>query len=103
MSDDIPTNIIAARLDRYAANGLADEAEDHKDDLRKARIQFCFALEALQYAGVPSADIDDIARAVHDAISRRDAQLEKDLSAARRWGDPISLADLDAFIVERKS
>ena len=95
MPDAIPTNVTAERFDRYAARGLADDAPDRKEDLRLAAQHLIWALGHLRDADAKAADMAELARVGHDAISSRDGQLDKDLDAAGCWFDPVDLTELE--------
>ena len=98
MPDTIPTNVTAERFDRYAAQGLADEAPDRKADLRLALQHILWGLGHLRDAGAKSTDMADLAKCAHDAISNRDGQLDRDLDAVGCWDDAIDLSDLDHLL-----
>ncbi len=98
MPDTIPTNVLAARLDRYAAHGLADEARDRKEDLRLGLQHMLWTLSHLRDAGVSADYLEDLAKGAHDAISKRDAALNADIDAAGQWAESIDLAELEALL-----
>jgi hypothetical protein len=97
--DNIPTtNVTAERFDRHARNGLADEAPDHKEDLRLAGQYLLWGLQHLRDAGADADRITYIAGCVHDAITKRDEVLNRDLDAAGRWADAVDLSELEGVI-----
>jgi hypothetical protein len=93
--DTIPTSVTAERFDRYAARGLADEAPDRKADLRLAAQYLLWGLGHLKDAGAEADRITYIAQCVHDAITKRDEVLNKDLDAAGFWAEPVDLVELE--------
>jgi hypothetical protein len=95
--DTIPTTVTAERFDRYAARGLADDAPDRKEDLRLGLQHLLWAFGHLRDAGVSADYLADLACCAHDAITKRDGQLNRDLDAAGVWFDPVDLAELEAL------
>ena len=95
MTDTIPTNVTAERFDRYAAQGLADDAPNRKEDLRLGLQHILWALGHLRDAGVSDDYLADLAACTHDAITKRDEILNRDLSAAKRWAEPVDLVELE--------
>jgi hypothetical protein len=94
----ISTSVTAERFDRYAAQGLADEARDRKEDLRQGLQHILWALGHLRDAGVSADYLGDLAKCAHDAITKRDAALNADIDAAGQWAEAVDLADLEAKI-----
>jgi hypothetical protein len=95
MPDTIPTNVTAERFDRYAARGLADDAPFRKDDLRLGLQHILWALGHLRDAGVSADYLADLAACTHDAITKRDEVLNKDLDNAGCWAEPVDLVELE--------
>jgi hypothetical protein len=93
--DGIPTNVTASRFDRYAARGLADEAVNRKEDLRLGLQHMLWALGHLKDAGAWPSYMEDLAKCAHDAISTRDAQLNRDIDAAGQWAEAVDMAELE--------
>jgi hypothetical protein len=93
--DTIPTNVTAERFDRYAARGLADDAPDRKEDLRLGLQHILWALGHLRDAGVSDDYLADLAACAHDAITKRDQVLNKDLDNAGCWAEPVDLVELE--------
>lgn len=98
MPDNISTAVTAAIFDRYAAQGLADEAIDRKEDLRLALQHVLWALGHMKDAGVSPDYREDLAKLLHDAISTRDGQLNRDLDGAGRWAEAVDLTELSQLI-----
>lgn len=97
-SFDSATHIVAEKFDRCAAQGLADEAADRKEDLRLALQHILWALGHMKDADVSSDYREDLAKCAHDAISTRDGQLNRDLDQAGRWADAVDLTELSQLI-----
>jgi hypothetical protein len=95
MPDTISTAVTAARFDRYAARGLADEATDRKEDLRLGLQHMLWTLGHLKDAGVSADYLEELARLAHDAMSKRDAVLNADIDAAGQWAEPVDMAELE--------
>jgi hypothetical protein len=98
MPDNVSTAVTAERFDRFAARGLADDAPDRKEDLRLAAQHLLWALGHLKDAGVSSDYREDLAKLAHDAISKRDEVLNRDLDAAGCWAEPVDLTELEKLI-----
>jgi hypothetical protein len=95
MPDNISTSVTAATFDRYAARGLADDAPDRKADLRLAAQYLLWGLGHLKDAGAEADRITYIAGCIHDAITKLDEVLNKDLDAAGFWAEPVDLVELE--------
>jgi hypothetical protein len=95
MPDNISTSVTAAVFDRYAARGLADDAPFRKDDLRLGLQHILWALGHLRDAGVSDDYLADLAACAHDAITKRDQVLNKDLDNAGCWAEPVDLVELE--------
>jgi hypothetical protein len=95
MPDTIPTSVTAERFDRFAARGLADDAPDRKEDLRLGLQHILWALGHLRDAGVSDDYLADLAACTHDAITKRDEVLNRDLDAAGFWAEPVDLVELE--------
>src|SRR5687767_2634833 len=98
MPDTISTAVTAERFDKFAAHGLADEAVDRKEDLRLGLQHMLWTLSHLKDAGVSADYLEDLARLAHDAISRRDAGLNRDLDSAGQWAEAVDLTELEALL-----
>lgn len=103
MPDLIPAYVTASRLDRYARNGLADEAEDNREDLERGLVALVSALRFLRDAGdspVVPGYLSELAKLAHDGISRRDAELRSSIDDAGRYAEPIDLSELQQLTTE---
>jgi hypothetical protein len=98
MPDNISTAVTAERFDRFAARGLADDAPDRKEDLRLGLQHLLWALGHLKDAGVSADYREDLAKLAHDAITKRDEVLNRDLDAAGCWAEPVDLTELEKLI-----
>jgi predicted hydrolase (HD superfamily) len=96
--DAISTAVTAERFDKFAAQGLADDATDRKEDLRLGIQHILWALGHLRDAGVSDDYLADLAACAHDAATKRDEVLNRDLDAAGYWADPVDLTDLDTLL-----
>jgi hypothetical protein len=92
------THIVAEKFDRYAARGLADDAPYRKEDLRLGLQHLLWALGHLKDAGVSADYREDLAKLAHDAITKRDEVLNRDLDAAGCWAEPVDLTELEKLI-----
>src|SRR5687767_4376506 len=95
--DTVSTRITCERFDRYAARGLADEAPDRKEDLRLGLQHILWALGHLKDAGVSADYLNDLACCAHDAITKRDEVLNRDLDPAGCWAESVDLTELEAM------
>jgi hypothetical protein len=89
-----------AIVERARLRGLATEAREARQELALATVDLVHALNCLKDAGLPKAEVLDLAAGAYDAIKDADWQHCLTLDEAGEMYAEVDLSELDAVLEE---